>query len=354
MQNHGTFYRPFWSNPTRLNSINGNLSVIDLSIATPTIASDIEWDTLTSYNGSDYWPIILKLSHIIPQPEPINKWRLKNPNWELFSSLVDHALQNSQTNEVNLITPDINQNKIDDLVLNLTNSIIEAATVAIRKSNRPINHKIVPWWNDECITYIKKYKISLNRFKKTRLLADHILLKKAQAESKYILKKNKTSSWKNFTSTINNHTRSSTLWNKIRAFKGIKYQHIPNTLHYEHENIQVELSSTCDITQSFAKCFQANSSNSNFDNDFAIYKRAKDEYFNINSYIRNNNNEYNLPLTIEELHSELGTCTNKSPRPDDIPYIFIKTFQNSYSIKYLQSTTSFRFTEYFLLNGAKQ
>lgn len=86
----------------------------------------------------------------------------------------------------------------------------------------------------------------------------------------------------------------------------------------------MELSSTCDIAQSFAKYFQTNSSNSNFDSDFAIYKKAKDESFNINSYIHNNNNEYNLPLTIEELHSELDNCTSKSPGPDDIPYIFIK------------------------------
>ncbi|KAF0759013.1 Uncharacterized protein FWK35_00016552 [Aphis craccivora] len=165
---------------------------------------------------------------------------------------------------------------------------------------------------------------ALNRFKKTRLLADHILLKKARAESKYILKKNKTSSWKNFTSSINNHTHSSTLWNNIKAFKGIKYQHIPNTLHYEHENTQVELSSTCDIAHSFVKYFQTNSSNSNFDNDFAIYKKAKDESFNINSYIHSNNNEYNLPPTIGELHSELRNCTSKSPGSDDIAYTFIK------------------------------
>jgi len=86
----------------------------------------------------------------------------------------------------------------------------------------------------------------------------------------------------------------------------------------------VELSSTCDIAQSFAKYFQTNSSNSNFDSDFAIYKKSKDESFNINSYIHNNNIDYNLPLTIEELHSELDNCTSKSPGPDDIPYIFIK------------------------------
>lgn len=81
---------------------------------------------------------------------------------------------------------------------------------------------------------------------------------------------------------------------------------------------------TCDIAHSFAKYFQTNSSNSNFDNNFAIYKKSEDESFNINAYIHNNNNEYNLLLTVEELHSKLGNCTSKSPGPDDIPYVFIK------------------------------
>lgn len=83
----------------------------------------------------------------------------------------------------------------EKLTLNLTNSIIGAATVAIGKSDRPAPHKIVPWWNEECKTAIKKYKKALNHFKKTKLLSDHILLKKARAESKYILKRSKTSSW---------------------------------------------------------------------------------------------------------------------------------------------------------------
>ncbi|KAF0714903.1 Uncharacterized protein FWK35_00034389 [Aphis craccivora] len=116
---------------------------------------------------------------------------------------------------------------------------------------------------------------------------------------------------------------------------GIKYQHIPNTLHYEHENTQVELLSTCDIAHSFAKYFQSNSSNSNFDNDFAIYRKAKGESFNINSYIHSNNNEYNLPLTIRELHSELRNCTSKSPGFVDISYTFIKSLSEFALIKIL-------------------
>jgi len=108
-------------------------------------------------------PILLKLFSLTPKSVPINKWRLKNPNWNLFSTLVDYALQNSVTDEDTHITC-ITQNKIDKLTLNLTNSIIGAATVAIGKSDRPAPHKIVPWWNEECKTAIKKIQKSPKSF----------------------------------------------------------------------------------------------------------------------------------------------------------------------------------------------
>lgn len=116
------------------------------------------------------------------QPEPINKWKLKKPNWELFSSLLDLTLQNSELHAIDFTKQILNQIKMDELILKLSNFIIEAANIAIGKSNLPINRKIVPWWNDECNSVIKKYKKALNRFKKTKLISDHILLKKARAE----------------------------------------------------------------------------------------------------------------------------------------------------------------------------
>jgi hypothetical protein len=45
---------------------------------------------------------------------------------------------------------------MNKLILELTNSIIGAATIAIGKSDRPAHHKIVLWWNKECKTAIKK------------------------------------------------------------------------------------------------------------------------------------------------------------------------------------------------------
>lgn len=64
--------------------------------------------------------------------------------------------------EVTHIIQNINQNKIDKLILNLTNSIISAATIAIGKSDRPAYHKIVPWWNEKYKTATKNIKKALN------------------------------------------------------------------------------------------------------------------------------------------------------------------------------------------------
>jgi hypothetical protein len=82
--------------PTRHNPANGKLSAIDLSIASSNIAPSIEWNTLPTYNGSDHWPIQIQLFHQSSKTDPINKWKLKSPNWELFSSLVDQYTTENQ------------------------------------------------------------------------------------------------------------------------------------------------------------------------------------------------------------------------------------------------------------------
>jgi len=52
---------------------------------------------------------------------------------------------------------------------------------------------------------LKNTKKSLNRFKKSKDPNDHILLKKARAEARFITKSNKTRAWKVFTSSINHN-----------------------------------------------------------------------------------------------------------------------------------------------------
>lgn len=45
------------SEPTRHNIYNGTLSAIDLTITDSHTSTLLDWQVLTSYNGSDHWPI---------------------------------------------------------------------------------------------------------------------------------------------------------------------------------------------------------------------------------------------------------------------------------------------------------
>jgi len=40
----------------------------------------------------------------------------------------------------------------------LSTLIIKAANIAFGKSNRPLNKRTVPWWNEGCKTALTKYK----------------------------------------------------------------------------------------------------------------------------------------------------------------------------------------------------
>ncbi|KAL5244817.1 hypothetical protein ACI65C_012227 [Semiaphis heraclei] len=157
---------------------------------------------------------------------------------------------------------------INSLTNKFTHTILMAATKAIGKTNHNTKKNLVPWWNHECNESIKRYKRCLNKFKKSKSPLDHIQLKKARAQSRYITKKSKTETWQKYTSSINTNTPSTEVWNKIKAIKGISYHRLPLVLQHNNNS----LSTPSDITKAFAEVFQKNSSDSNYDPEFATFK----------------------------------------------------------------------------------
>lgn len=73
-----------------------------------------------------------------------------------------------------------------------SNIILNATKLTIGKINVKKQKKTVTWWNKECNSAIRAYKKSLNKFKKTKSINDHITLKKFRAQAKYNTKKSKT------------------------------------------------------------------------------------------------------------------------------------------------------------------
>jgi hypothetical protein len=130
------------NDPTRYNTANGIFSAIDLSITNSNIAPLFEWQVLPSYNNSDHWPISIQYSNHSPPTQSRNYWNLLNPNWELFSELIEQDLSN---NPIDFNQCD-NQYKIDLIVKHFTDNILEAVKKSIElKTNLSSRKKNVPW-----------------------------------------------------------------------------------------------------------------------------------------------------------------------------------------------------------------
>jgi hypothetical protein len=76
---------------------------------------------------------------------------LKNPNWELYQDIINQALSDQPVNLRNKI----NQTKINSIINNFSNIILDAANLIIGKTNIKKKKKTVPWWNTECNMAIK-------------------------------------------------------------------------------------------------------------------------------------------------------------------------------------------------------
>jgi len=281
----------------------------------------IEWQVLTSYSGSDHWPIEIRIQNKSTSYEPPFKWNLSKPIWKLFSELIEHDLL---LNPIDLNAKITQEHIIDSIVNDFSNIILKAAHIAIGIKSRNNKHKTTPWWNSECNNAIRKYKQALNRFKKTKDPSDHILLKKSRAEARYITKTSKTQSCKNFTSTINHKIDPSAIWNKIQTLKGYKSPPTPDRMRDNLNNIY---SSPASVSEAFAQFFQNNNSDQNYSDEFLALKNS---YSSLSIDTPSTNEHcFNLPQNLNELLSVLQNSKSKSPGPDSIPNSFIQNLPDN-------------------------
>jgi len=307
--NNGTF--------THHNSSRGTFSAIDLSLASSSISPYLSWEVKTDYFNSDHWPILIKIHHRnSPQtPYNTNKWTLRNPNWTLYSDLIDKTMSENL-----ILNNELNTDDIDIIVKQFTSIITEAAHKSIGKTIIHPKKTPVPWWSNECNNAIKNYKKALNRYKKTKTVPDHINLKKAKALSRRIIKHQKTESWKKLINDLTPNTPIKEAWKKIRLIEGIQFNDTPQTLTKEGKIFF----SSLEKAEALAEVFEKNSSDENYSPDFRNSK-SKNETENPITISEDENHPINLPINIQELFDALYKCNSKnSTGHDEIPYIFIK------------------------------
>jgi hypothetical protein len=177
-------------------------------MCTSSLAQRLKWKLLPDIYSSDHLLILTNFMTRVGDTN-INKnhrWNLKTPNWTLFRDIIEEEITKIQHND---------QPNIENAVKIVTDIITSAAEISIGSFINHNKNPKVPWWNNDIKRVISNKMNALNTYKTNKTLENFIQLKKLRAQAKFLIKKSKKNSWKEFTTSINSKTNSSKIWNKI-------------------------------------------------------------------------------------------------------------------------------------------
>ena len=287
---------------THFHCQTGTFHSVDISLCSPVLLPLFVWRTLDDLHGSDHFPILINSDHSLPS-RPV-RYNIKRAKWPDFK----------EETKVN----DIRSNCTTQRYNNFINHIHTAADKFIPKTKSSNIQKPVPWWTSECNIVCNERKQALRRYQRSRLLADKIVYKRARAKAQYILKQSMKVSWQNYISTINIYTPMSKIWNKIRKLSG-KYtiNHPPSLM----VNGQL-ISKQRDVSEIMGNHFSAVSSCNNYSATFNQHRQLAEQ--NKLNFQPISLEDYNAPITIDEIAAALKTCNESAPGEDLITYSMLK------------------------------
>ncbi|MEW8088496.1 MAG: reverse transcriptase domain-containing protein, partial [Candidatus Thiodiazotropha endolucinida] len=298
---------------TRLNIETGNVTALDLTFATASIAYKCDWHVHDDALGSDHFPVVTsvgvgcKLVHQVPPP----RWKLDKADWDLFRNITD---------KMNI--------HYDERTINGSNEafifeIMEACEVSIPKtkpSNKP--RKVLPWWDETCTEAVKRKKKAYDHYRRQRTADNLERFRQARNESKFILESTRKQKWREFISTLTYHTSSKKIWNMIKRFNGKPYTPVDvleiDGIRY-HENK--------DKAEALTQHYQITSSNQALNPDFRTHKEAQEPLIDadvIRSASVGEHRVYNTLFTIRELHTALNRKKSTAPGADTVHYDMLK------------------------------
>ncbi|MCP4262523.1 MAG: RNA-directed DNA polymerase [Planctomycetes bacterium] len=285
---------------TRVDDRNGQMSCIDLSIASPEMQG-MSWDVYDDSLGSDHFPICISYACDQFRPrvtEP--KFNYKKADWAAYSRVANLELTG---------------HTIDEKVTNLQNTILRTADLFIPKTTTNLDRRRVPWWTPDCRQALTKRNRRYRIFEKQPTQSNFIAYKKAKAEARRTIKRAKRENWQRFVSTVNRNTPSSQVWSTINVLNN-KYARPPiTTLEVAGRVIDDPVEVAHNLADHFAKV----SSSANYDQRFRHHKRMA-ELQELDFAAEDVNSPYNKEFTMKELLLALKSCKGTSPGPSKISY----------------------------------
>ena len=173
--------------PTRISYVIQ--SCIDLSICTPSIESDMQWDVFDSPGPSDHCPILIRIAGVANGEQQVFR-SFKRANWDIYCrSPVWQDL------------PDIETMSNETIKDDLYSRFREASSSSIPQF-RPHRFYPKPWWGPELQESRQKRERLYQTYRRHQTPNNAMLWKRARALHKRLVKKSKERCWRNFVETV--------------------------------------------------------------------------------------------------------------------------------------------------------
>ena len=290
---------------TYCHPASGNFSAIDLTLCSPNIFLDFNWQVKDDTFGSDHFPIVLEQNGP-PDLVRNTKWKLNKADWNLFQVCCEQTISESLIEN-------------EDPALDFTTLLHAAAEKTIPKTSTKSKRPPKPWFSEECKEAISERKAALKRFGNhpTKTNLDNFRIFRAKARR--TVSKSKKASWRQYVSKLNSRTSIKKTWDMIRKISG-KHSHSPIS---QLKKTDGEIAKTPkEIADTLASHFRDKSSPDTHSDTFINHKLLSEkEKLNFQS---DNTESYNAPFTLKELKAALDKAHNTCPGPDDIHYQILK------------------------------
>ena len=283
-------------NDGRPTHISG--SAIDLTITSPDITSELQWDVEDSVLSSDHFPTITAIVTEIELEPEVRNW--KKAHWEDFRK--DEAWKRLEI--INCRDP---AEGIEELY-----SIFNELKERHVPKNKIRRYFPKIWWTQESREAWKERERLYRKYKNTNALSDKIQWKRSRAITTRTFRSARQESRKEYVETLREGTRTTEVWKIINKIRGRNIREI-NILKHNNEIY----SNYKGIAEILADSFASVCSEENYNPIFRQYKR-KVESRKI-EFESPNDEPYNAPFTLQEL--ELAIETNKkrtAPGPFEV------------------------------------
>ncbi|CAH2208082.1 jg18039, partial [Pararge aegeria aegeria] len=256
-------------------------SAIDLSLSSPSLASQLSWKVLPSTFGSDHFPIILSLNtRSLPpsNPSPLLKYKLHKADWSRYAQ--------------------------------------SPTLIFLVKSLMPkITYLPPPWWDGECTDLFNQRKAAEEEYTDSMTNDNFMKYQHLDAKIKRLVSKKKRFGWTKFCESLGPRSPSTVVWTNMRRFRR-SLNHTDPSSNNPSEWLNF-------FTDKLAPPYVPHM------DDFPIYTPVSTA------------DEMDAPFSFSELEIALTGLKDSAPGEDGVPYSFLAKLKDKSKLYFLNLINSF-------------